>query len=366
MLSSQKLSTLPEYLTYDDVLLLPNYSEVTPSKTNIEASLTAKIKLGIPVVASPMDTVCEARMAIKIAQLGGYGIIHRNLSIKEEVAQLKKCQKAGVGAGVAVGIGSDFEDRVKALAEAGAKEICIDSAHGHTKHVIDVIKYIKDKYTQVEVIAGNVATYDGAKDLFEAGADAVKVGMGPGSICTTRVMSGMGVPQLSAVVEGVRAARDCSKSMGQEKHIIADGGIRTSGDIVKALAAGASSVMLGSLLAGTDEAPGEVIQIKGKMYKSYRGMGSIAAMKKGSAARYGQKWEEGKSKSKKLVPEGVEGLVPHRGSLEDHLYQLIGGLKSGMGYLGAANLKELDEKAYFIKISKAAWVESKPHSIVMV
>ncbi|MFZ5376760.1 MAG: IMP dehydrogenase [Patescibacteria group bacterium] len=357
MISLNQLTSLTEYLTYDDVLLLPNYSEVTPSQTDVSAQLTNKIRLDLPVVASPMDTVCEARMAITIAKLGGYGIIHRNFSIEGQVAELKTCLNEGVKVGAAVGTGADFAERVEALVKAGAPEICIDSAHGHTRHVIEAIQHIKTNYPEVDVIAGNVATYEGAKALFEAGADAVKVGMGPGSICTTRIMSGMGVPQLTAVVEGVRAARECGK------RIIADGGIKHSGDIVKALAAGADTVMLGSLLAGTDEAPGEVIQIKDKLFKSYRGMGSVAAMKKGSAARYGQSWKEGKTK--KLVPEGVEGLVAHRGSLEDHLYQLMGGLRAGMGYLGAANLTDLQEKAKFIRISAPSWAESKPHSIVM-
>ncbi len=351
------LTNIPEYLTYDDVLLLPNYSEVTPSKTDLTTKLTNTIRLAIPIVASPMDTVCEAPMAIALGKLGGYGIIHRNLSIEEQARQLKEALKAGVNAGAAVGVGADFEDRVAALVHAGATEICVDSAHGHTKHVIEATKKIKTKYPKIEVISGNVATYEGAKALFEAGADTVKIGMGPGSICTTRVVSGMGVPQLTAVVEGVRAAREF------KKHIIADGGIRASGDIVKALAAGASSVMLGSLLAGCDEAPGEVVQLNDKLYKTYRGMGSIAAMKHGSATRYGQKWEKGKTKE--LIAEGVEGLVAHRGALADHIHQLTGGLRSGMGYLGAANLKELAQKARFIKITNASLIESHPHDIVI-
>ncbi len=357
MLTAHTLANLPEYLTYDDVLLLPLFSSVTPSKTDVSASMTKETQLDIPIVASPMDTVCEAPLAIAIGKLGGYGIIHRNFGIEDQVAEVKLVLKAGVRVGAAVGVGADFADRVAALVAGGVPEICIDSAHGHTKHVIDAVKFIKEKYPKIEVISGNVATYEGAKALFEAGSAAVKVGMGPGSICTTRIMSGMGVPQLSAVVECVRAAQECGG------YIIADGGIRTSGDIVKALAAGASTVMLGSLLAGTDEAPGEMIEVGDKLYKSYRGMGSIAAMKKGSAARYGQKYEAGKSKQ--LVPEGVEGLVPHRGPLAEHLHQLIGGLRAGMGYLGARTIPELQEKAQFIKISRTAFVESQPHSITL-
>lgn len=357
MNTAQQLADLPEYLTYDDVLLLPNYSEVTPSQTNVSAQLTKKIALEIPIVASPMDTVCESALALAISKQGGYGIIHRNFSIEDQVSQVTTVLKEGGRVGAAVGLGADFADRVAALVKAGVPEICIDSAHGHTKQVLEAVKFIIAKYSEVEVIAGNVATYDGAKALFEAGAAAVKVGMGPGSICTTRIMSGMGVPQLSAVIECVRAAQEMGGS------IIADGGIKTSGDIVKALAAGANAVMLGSLLAGTDEAPGDMIEVSGKMYKSYRGMGSIAAMKKGSAARYGQQYQAGKSKQ--LVPEGVEGLVPHRGPLADHLHQLIGGLRAGMGYLGARTIAELQEKAQFIKISRTAFVESQPHSITL-
>lgn len=357
MVSKDKLSQLTEYLTYDDVLLLPNYSEILPGDTDISAQLTKNVRLETPIVASPMDTVCEARMAIEISRLGGVGFLHRNLPIEEQARQLSEALKETSIVGAAVGVGADMHDRLTALVDAGLTIVAIDTAHGHTKNVLDAVKHIAKKHPQLEIVAGNVATYEGAKALFEAGATTVKVGMGPGSICTTRVVSGMGVPQLTAVVEGVRAAKECGG------HIIADGGIKTSGDIVKALAAGADTVMLGSLLAGTDEAPGEVIQLQGKLFKSYRGMGSIAAMKQGSAGRYGQKWESGRTK--KLVPEGVEGLVPHRGDLESHLHRLSGGLRSGMGYLGAQNLTELEQKAHFIKISRSAQVESSPHSIVV-
>ncbi|KKU87328.1 MAG: IMG dehydrogenase/GMP reductase family protein [Candidatus Beckwithbacteria bacterium GW2011_GWC2_47_9] len=332
------------YLTYDDVLLLPNYSEVTPSRTDLEDK--------IPIIASPMDTVCEKEMALALGKLGGYGIIHRNLPIVKQADQIAWVLKQKVNCGAAVGVGPDFEERVKALINAGAKEICVDSAHGHTKHVIEAIRRIKTFHPGVEIIAGNVATYEGAKDLFNAGADVVKVGMGPGSICTTRIMSGMGVPQLTAVIDCVRAAKK------YKKKIIADGGIKTSGDIVKALAAGADSVMLGSLLAGTDEAPGKLVTIKGKKFKTYRGMGSSAAMKLGSASRYGQE-----KAAKKFVSEGVEGLVEYQGKLAEVVFQLIGGLRSGMAYLGAKNLRELKQKAKFIQISPAAWAESKPHSL---
>jgi IMP dehydrogenase len=357
MVTVQQLSSLPEYLTYDDVLLLPNYSDILPADTDLTVSLSPRLTLKLPIIASPMDTVCEAPMAIAIGKLGGLGVIHRNLDIAEQAVEVEKVVAEGLVAAAAVGVGQDLQERLSALLEAGVGVICVDSAHGHSKGVLVGIEYIRKTAPELTIMAGNVATYEGALALFEAGADSVKVGMGPGSICTTRVMSGMGVPQLSAVVEGVRAARAAGKT------IIADGGIKASGDIVKALAAGAHAVMLGSMLAGTDEAPGDVIQLEGKLFKSYRGMGSIAAMKKGSASRYSQKWQVGKTK--RLVAEGVEGLVPHRGALEEHLYQLTGGLRAGMGYLGARTLTELAEKAQFIRISSTSWAESRPHSIVM-
>ena len=346
------LSDIQEYLTYDDVLLLPNYSEITPSKTNITSYLTNEIPLNVPIIAAPMDTVCEESMARSLGKIGAYGIIHRNLSIEDQASQLEKLMDSGIEAGAAVGIGPDFEDRVAALLKAGAKELCIDSAHGHTKHVTEATKFLKDNHPNLQVISGNVATYEGAKALFEAGADAVKIGMGPGSICTTRIISGMGVPQLTAVVEGVRASQEF------KRHIIADGGIRNSGDIVKALAAGASSVMIGSLLAATDESPGKTIKKNGQAFKTYRGMGSEAAMKQGSATRYGQNKED-----KKLIAEGVEALVPSKGPVEEYIYQLTGGLRAGMAYLGAATIKELQMKAIFIKITNASLKESHPHDL---
>lgn len=339
-------------LTYDDVLLLPQYSEITPTRTDLVGRLTEKIKLDIPIVASPMDTVCEQTMALALGKLGGYGIIHRNMTIERQANQLAWVLKQKVACGVAVGAGADFEERVKFLVKAGANEICIDSAHGQTKHVGEATSWIKNKFSRVEVISGNVATYTGAEFLFKQGADAVKVGMGPGSICTTRIMSGMGVPQLSAVMDCVKAAK---KHKGK---IIADGGIKTSGDMVKALAAGADTVMVGSLLAGCAEAPGKKVKIKNQYYKTYRGMGSVAAMKHGSAERYGQE-----KSSKKFVPEGVEGMVEYKGKLADFMFEFIGGLRSGMAYLGAKNLKELKQKVKFIRITPAGWAESKPHSI---
>lgn len=342
------------YLTYDDVLLLPNYSEVSPSTTDTGTRLTKKIHLKIPLVASPMDTVCEKDMAYWLGKLGGYGIIHRNMTVSKQIEQLKWVLGKEIKAAAAVGVGPDFQGRVEALVKSGAEEICVDASHGHTRQVIAAVQLIKVQYPQVEIICGNTATYEGTKALFTAGAAAVRVGMGPGSICTTRIMSGMGVPQLSAVMDCVRA-----KKLFKNKFIIADGGIRTSGDIVKALAAGADSVMLGSLLAGADEAPGRKIRINRKWYKTYRGMGSIAAMKHGSAERYGQR-----KTAEKFVPEGVEGLVEYKEKLSELVYQLIGGLRAGMAYLGAKNLKELKQKAKFIRISPAGMSESRPHSIL--
>lgn len=344
------------YLTFDDVLLLPNYSEITPSKVNISTVLTNKIKLKIPLVSSPMDTVTEEKMALAVALSGGIGIIHRNLTIFNQANQVKKIKEKKLLVGAAIGVGIDLEERINALVKAGVDVLVIDSSHGHTKQIINTIKTIKNKYPQTNLIAGNIATKEAARDLIAVGADALRVGMGPGSICTTRIMSGMGVPQLSAISETVKEAKK------SKIPVIADGGIRSSGDIVKALALGATTVMIGSLFAGCDESPGKMVIINGKKYKYYRGMGSVAAMKKGGAQRYGQKYQ---GNSKKLVPEGIEGLVKYKGKVKDFVYQLLGGIRAGMGYLGAKNLKELSQKARFIQITNASLIESKPHSILI-
>lgn len=356
MSNLSELESTPTYLTFDDVLLLPNYSDVTPPETVLETELCKGLTLRIPIISAPMDTVTEEAMLISIGRLGGLGILHRNMSVEEQARQLASAVSLHVVAGAAVGVGNDLSERVERLASSSASVICLDSAHGHTKHVIEAVRKIKARFPDIPLIAGNIATYEGARDLFEAGADIVKVGMGPGSICTTRIMSGMGVPQLSAIHEAARAAKLYGRT------IIADGGIRSSGDMVKALAAGASAVMLGSLLAGTDEAAGETRVVSGTKMKTYRGMGSTSSMARGSAARYGQVLEIGSLK--KLVPEGVEGAVRATGPLEDHLHQLLGGLRSGLAYLGARNILELQEKARFIPISRAALSESHPHSIL--
>lgn len=339
------------------MLLLPNYSEVTPQDVSLRTTLCGKISLDIPVLSSPMDTVTESRMLIALGRLGGLGIIHKNLSIDEQAAQLKEALDAGVQAAAAVGVGSDFELRVETLAKLHPTAICIDSAHGHTKNILQCTRHIKERHPSIPLIVGNVVTYEGASALFEVGADSVKVGVGPGSICTTRIMSGVGMPQLSAIFECSKAAKEYGRT------IIADGGIRHGGDIVKALAAGASAVMMGSILAGTEESAGELIEIDGKQYKTYRGMGSLKSMARGSATRYGQSSQP--RTSQKLVPEGVEGFIPYAGSVENVLFQLLGGLRAGCGYLGASTIELLQQKARFISISTAAVKESHPHTILL-
>ena len=468
---------LREALTFDDVLLLPQSSDLLPSNCNVSTPLTPKIRLRIPLVSSPMDTVTESRTAIAIAQMGGFGFIHRNLSIEEQAAEVETVKKYETGmivdpitvspeqkigeavavmerfrisglpvvsdgrlvgiltnrdlrferrldkqvrdvmtskvitarpgidlehakellqahrieklplvndqnrlrglitvkdmdkairhphaskdqlgrlrVGAAVGVGPEREARVAALRRAGVDVICIDTAHGHTRNVIDAIKATKSEWPGVEVVAGNVATSEGAKALCDAGADALRVGMGPGSICTTRVISGVGVPQITAIMDTIAIAEP------RNIPVIADGGIRFSGDITKAIAAGANSVMIGSLFAGSEESPGETILYQGRTYKLYRGMGSLGAMNERTGDRYGQLGvTDGKH-----VPEGIEGRVPHRGSLASNIEQLVGGLQSGMGYLGAANLAELRKRAKFVKVSDAGMRESHVHDV---
>jgi IMP dehydrogenase len=468
---------LRDALTFDDVLLLPQSSDILPSSCDVSTPLTPRIRLRIPLVSSPMDTVTESRTAIAIAQMGGIGFVHRNLSIEEQAAEVETVKKYESGmivdpitvspdqkigeavavmeryrisglpvvsegrlvgiltnrdlrferrldkqvrdvmtsrvitarpgidlehakellqahrieklplvddqnrlrglitvkdmdkairhphaskdqfgrlrVGAAVGVGPEREARVAALRRAGVDLICIDTAHGHTRNVIDAIKATKLEWPEVEVVAGNVATSEGAKSLCDAGADALRVGMGPGSICTTRVVSGVGVPQITAIMDTIAVAEP------RNIPVIADGGIRFSGDITKAIAAGANSVMIGSLFAGTEESPGETILYQGRTYKLYRGMGSIGAMNERTGDRYGQiDVADGKH-----VPEGIEGRVPHRGSLASNIEQLVGGLQSGMGYVGAANLAELRKRAKFVKVSDAGMRESHVHDV---
>jgi IMP dehydrogenase len=467
-------------VTFDDVLIVPRYSGVVPSETDVSTRLTRRIRLNIPVLSSPMDTVTEAEMAIALAQAGGLGVIHKNMSIDvqtkevdkvkrsangiivdpvtlapdapvararelmaqnnvsgvpitradgrlegiltrrdlrfletndlpvsevmttrdklvtaqgtvtleeaEKILMAKKVEKLllvdedykltglitikdidkmrsfpdackdGLGrlrVGAAVGV-HDFE-RVESLIRKGVDVLVVDSAHGHSANVIETVKEIKRRW-DIDVVAGNVATREGCRDLIEAGADAVKVGIGPGSICTTRVISGIGVPQITAIYEAARAAKEA------DIPIIADGGIRYSGDLTKAIAAGAQVVMLGGLLAGLTESPGELILYHGRTFKVYRGMGSLGAMVKGSSERYRQ---AGKDQPDKLVPEGVEGRIPYKGPLSSFVYQLVGGLRAGMGYAGAQTIDELRTEARFIQISAASVRESHPHDIAI-
>ncbi|MHC2990677.1 inosine-5-monophosphate dehydrogenase [Pontibacter sp. HJ8] len=478
MISDQS-KILFEALTYDDVLLLPAYSEVLPHNTDTSTQLTRNIRINIPLLSAAMDTVTDANLAIAMAQEGGIGIIHKNMSIKAQAEQVRRVKRSESGmildpitlqeqatlgdavrimsenkiggipitngngkltgiltnrdlrfekdltqpvksvmttenlitaargtdlakaedilqqykieklpvvdeegnlvglitykdilkkkdrpnackdeygrlrVGAAVGVTPDVMDRIQALVDAGVDVISVDTAHGHSKGVLDVVRNIKQQFPDLDVIAGNVATAEGAKALADAGADAVKVGVGPGSICTTRVIAGIGVPQLSAVMEAARGLQ------GTGIPVIADGGIKFSGDVVKALAGGASTVMIGSLLAGTEEAPGEMIIYEGRKFKTYRGMGSIEAMEEGSKDRY---FQGNESDSKKLVPEGIVGRVAYKGMVSEVIYQLVGGIRAGMGYCGTPDIVSL-QQAKMVKITGAGLRESHPHDV---
>ncbi|WP_201456961.1 IMP dehydrogenase [Chlamydia sp. 17-3921] len=347
---------MEEALTFDDVLLIPQYSEILPSEVCLETQLSPCQPLAIPILSAAMDSVTETSMAIGMAKVGGLGIIHKNMTIDEQSLCVKTCKANAPGApiGAAIGIGESVE-RASTLVQAGVDVLVIDTAHAHSKTVLDTAKQIKNLFPEKILIVGNIVTGEAAICLAKVGVDAVKVGIGPGSICTTRIISGVGYPQITAIMSVAKALKKTPIT------IIADGGMRYSGDIVKALAAGADCVMLGGMLAGTEEAPGEVIYIDEKAYKMYRGMGSVAAMKQGSADRYFQKQKE-----RKFVPEGVEGLVPFKGSINDVLYQILGGLRSGMGYLGARTLKELKEQAIFTRISQSGRAESHIHNLQYV
>ncbi|OGG47539.1 hypothetical protein A2671_02140 [Candidatus Kaiserbacteria bacterium RIFCSPHIGHO2_01_FULL_49_13] len=338
-------------LTFDDVLLEPRESGVVRSGASIETKLTKKITLAIPILSAAMDTVSEDAMAVSLGRLGGMAVMHRNCSVGVQVAMVKKAKKAGVLVGAAVG-SYDLE-RARALDKAGVDAIVVDTAHGHSLQVIKGAKLIK-KSVRAELIVGNIATKEAAAELAKF-ADAIKVGVGPGSICTTRIVAGVGVPQLTAIMDVAAVARK------KNIPVIADGGIKYSGDAVKALAAGASAVMLGSMLAGTKESPGKVITIDGKKYKSYRGMGSFAVMSGGkSSDRYFQKG------AKNFVPEGIEAVTPHKGELKDVIFQITGGIQSGMGYIGSATIAEMPKRARFIQITGAGLKESHPHSINII
>ena len=349
------MDPIKEALTFDDVLLTPKYSEILPSEVTTNTSLSKNLNLKIPIISSAMDTVTESKMAIAIAKAGGIGVIHRNLDIKSQISEINKVKSKKLLVGAAVGAGPLEYKRTEAILKANVDLIVVDTAHGHTKKVGEIIRKIKKlKSNKTTLCAGNIATTEAAKFLIKLGAEVIKVGIGPGSICTTRLVAGIGVPQLSAIL----AVR---KGVGRKKvSIIADGGIKFSGDISKALAAGADAVMIGSLFAGTNESPGKIIKKNGKLFKSFRGMGSIGAMNKGSADRYFQTKQKDTSK---YVPEGVEGLVKYKGSVEKIIYRLIGGLKSSMGYLGKKKIINLRNKPKFVKITKAGFYESMVHNI---
>ncbi len=350
------MGTINESLTFDDVLLLPRYSNVLPSETDITLNLSKKISLKVPFLSSAMDTVTESKMAIAMADAGGIGIIHRNLNIKNQTKEIIKVKKKKLMVGAAVGTNKEDIERFKNLVDSGCDLIVIDTAHGHSEKVLKTLSKLKKTRKSVPICVGNIATGEAAIKLYNSGADIIKVGIGPGSICTTRMVAGIGVPQISAIMD-VRLALKNKKIK-----IISDGGIKFSGDIAKALAAGADAIMMGSIFAGTEESPGKKFKIKGKIYKQYRGMGSIGAMSSGSANRYFQKNFKDKSK---FVPEGVDGRVSYKGKVSKIIYQLKGGLRSSMGYIGAKNLKQISKNAKFIKITKAGFYESMVHSVEM-
>ena len=349
------MDRIKEALTFDDVTLAPNYSEILPSEANTSTSLSKNLILKIPLISSAMDTVTEAKMATAIAEKGGIGVIHRNLSIKNQIHEIQKVKYKKLLVGAAVGASIDEHKRAERILKENLDLIVVDTAHGHTKKVSEIIKKIvRIKPKKTTLCAGNIATAEAAKFLINLGVDIIKVGIGPGSICTTRLVAGIGVPQLSAIM-------NVRKGIGKSKtSIIADGGIKFSGDIAKAIAAGADAVMIGSLIAGTDQAPGRIIKKNGKSFKSFRGMGSIGAMNKGSADRYFQNKQKNTSK---YVPEGVEGLVKYKGKVDKIIYQLVGGLKSSMGYLGSKKIVDLRKKTKFYKITKAGFFESMVHNI---
>lgn len=357
-------------ITFDDVLLVPAASDVLPNEVDLQVTLAPNLKLKRPFLSAGMDTVTEEAMAIAMATLGGAGVIHKNMSIAAQVAAVKAVKKAPVKDATtaavdqqgrllvlaAVGVTSDTFERAQALLQAGVDALVIDTAHGHSAGVLRKIAEIRAQFPTATLIAGNVATAEGTRALFEAGVDVVKVGIGPGSICTTRVVAGVGVPQITAIYDAASVARKFKKP------IIADGGIKYSGDIVKALAAGGNAVMLGSMLAGTTETPGEIMTDGQQRFKAYRGMGSIGAMDQahGSSDRY---FQGGVNEANKLVPEGIEARVAYQGDVAEVIFQLVGGLRAGMGYCGAKDLATLTNEAQFVQITNAGLLESHPHDV---
>ena len=349
---------IKEALTFDDVTLAPNYSEILPSEVDTSITLGTHLKLKVPLLSSAMDTVTESKMAIALAKAGGIGVIHRNLNIKQQILEIKKVKKLKLLVGAAVGAGPKELIRAKNIIKEGVDLIVVDTAHGHTKKVSEIIKFIKKiKNKKIALCAGNIATPEAAKFLIKLGVDIIKVGIGPGSICTTRLVAGIGVPQLSAIL----SVRNGIKNKNIK--IISDGGIKYSGDLAKAFSAGADAIMIGSLFAGTKETPGKLIKKKGKIFKSFRGMGSVGAMNKGSADRY---FQTNQKDTSKYVPEGVEGFVKYKGDVESIIYKLIGGLKSSMGYLGSKNIIKLRNKPNFVKITKAGFYESMVHNVDVI
>lgn len=357
-------------ITFDDVLLVPAASDVLPNEVDLQVTLAPNLKLKRPFLSAGMDTVTEEAMAIAMATLGGAGVIHKNMSIAAQVAAVKAVKMAPVKDATtaavdqqgrllvlaAVGVTSDTFERAQALLQAGVDALVIDTAHGHSAGVLRKIAEIRAQFPTATLIAGNVATAEGTRALFEAGVDVVKVGIGPGSICTTRVVAGVGVPQITAIYDAASVAREFKKP------IIADGGIKYSGDIVKALAAGGNAVMLGSMLAGTTETPGEIMTDGQHQFKAYRGMGSIGAMDQahGSSDRY---FQGGVNEANKLVPEGIEARVAYQGDVAEVIFQLVGGLRAGMGYCGAKDLATLTNEAQFVQITNAGLLESHPHDV---
>jgi len=363
-------------ITFDDVLLLPGYTDFERKEIDLQTNLTRKIKLRIPLVSSPMDTVTESKLAISLASLGGAGVIHRNLTINDQAKEVLKVKRKNLLVGAAIGVNQSHEERLKALVKAQVDFIVIDSAHGFTKKIIETVRNIKKTYPHLQLIAGNIAIYEGALALIKAGVDGLRVGMGPGAICMTRIVSGMGVPQISAIKETAKAG------IKYKVPVIADGGIKYSGDIVKALAAGADSVMTGSFFASTIESPGKVIKLKREqvpsrflsilktkqniyIFKEYRGMGSVGAMKKGAEIKSEGEFHGKNYQDRVLVAEGVEGYVPIKGTVKSVVDQVLGGIKSGMYYVGAKNIKQLHQKGRFIPITQASLIESHPHSILI-
>jgi len=348
------MEPIKEALTFDDVLLLPKYSSIVPANTNIKVSLSDSISLKLPFLSSAMDTVTESKMAIAMAKNGGIGVIHRNLEIKKQCEEIKKVKKIHLKVGAAIGTSQKELIRAKNLIDSGTDMLVIDTAHGHSNNVLKILNKIKKFSNKITICVGNIATGEAAKLLYNSGADILKVGIGPGSICTTRMVAGIGVPQITALL-------NVKKAMNKKKvKIISDGGIKFSGDIIKAIAAGADAIMMGSIFAGTEESPGKKFKIKKKIYKVYRGMGSIGAMSSGSSERYFQKNYKDKSK---FVPEGVESRVLFKGEVSKIIYQLQGGLRSSMGYIGVQKLDEVHKKSKFIKITKAGFYESMVHSV---